>query len=190
MNTVLLAIISLTLQGIVWAVDCTSDKITISVDQIKDLKTGNNLPSTFKDGDTYTVACKYPATQVFTNDVRGQYGVDQGAIDAFRDGSQAGVVVVGCKSGYAPEMYQLGQFSTRCLSSGFSPSLSNMVKCTAGCSDITAQVANARVVAEKSAIEGAPPFNVGSVATIDCSKGYTIQGREHVTHPETHVIPY
>ena len=55
--------------------DCQSDKITISVDQIKNKKTGGNLPSTFADGDTYTIVCKYPATQVFTNDVRGQAGV-------------------------------------------------------------------------------------------------------------------
>ena len=57
------------------ATDCTSDKITVSVDQIKNGKTGANLPSTFADGDTYTVVCKYPDTQVFTNQVRGQSGV-------------------------------------------------------------------------------------------------------------------
>ena len=58
-----------------FSADCESDKITISVDQIKDKKTGANLPSKFADGDTYTIVCKYPATQVFTNDVRGQAGV-------------------------------------------------------------------------------------------------------------------
>ena len=55
--------------------DCHSDKITISVDQIKDYKRDTPLPSTFLEGDTYTVVCKYYTTQVFTNEVRSQPGV-------------------------------------------------------------------------------------------------------------------
>lgn len=35
-----------------------------------------------------------------------------------------------CRDGYAPEMYQLGGFYTRCLSSGYSPGLSSLVQCT------------------------------------------------------------
>ncbi|XP_063674152.1 uncharacterized protein LOC134811307 [Bolinopsis microptera] len=225
--------------------DCTSDKITISVDQIKDFKTGKNLPSTFADGDTYTIVCKYPATQVFTNDVRGQAEVNQSRIDEFDSAtnSHVGQIVVKCKNGlfspdiffkvlnwcavgcspvpedtnqhwkasysdgslstakksapiipnidsyinvqcregYAPRMYQLGGFSTRCLASGYSPGLLNLVQCTAGCSDISAQVPNARVVSERSAVSGAAPYNIGSVATVICSNGYTLQGSQHTT---------
>lgn len=225
--------------------DCQSDKITISVDQIKDKKTGGNLPAKFADGDTYTVVCKYPTTQVFTNDVRGQSGVNQSRIDEFNSTSKAqvGEIVVKCKNGrftpdiftlvstwcavgcspvpedtnqhwtatypddslstekksapiipnidsyinvqcrdgYAPRMYQLGGFSTRCLASGYSPGLLNLVQCTAGCPDISAQAKNARVVSERSAVSGAAPYNIGSVATIICSNGYKLQGSEQAT---------
>lgn len=88
---------------------------------------------------------------------------------------------VQCRGGYAPKMYQLGGFSTRCLASGYNPGLLNLVQCTAGCSDISAEVKNARVVSERSAVSGAAPYNIGSVATIVCSNGYSLQGYQHVT---------
>ena len=46
---------------------------------------------------------------------------------------------------------------------------------SAGCSDISAQVPNARVVSERSAVSGAAPYNIGSVASVICSNGYTLQ---------------
>lgn len=46
---------------------------------------------------------------------------------------------------------------------------------SAGCSDIAAEVSNAKVVSERSAVKGAPPYNIGSVASIQCSTGYSLK---------------
>lgn len=228
-----------------YSADCTSAKIGIAVDQVINAADGKALPTTFADGSTYTIACKYSSTHVFTNDVRGQAAVNLDAIDTYSTSTnkQAGTITVkcssgkflpdiwaavgtwcavgcspipenmhqywsveypdgsasmskgsapvnpdldkhikvSCRAGYAPQMYQLGHLSTRCLSTGYTPDLSNLVKCTAGCTDIAALVFNGKVLSEKSPVTGAAPYNIGSVATIQCSDGYLLSGAYQVT---------